>query len=108
VTYRWDELPEWQRQYMRRLGLTRWPQYGEDGPRAWCEDSTPAWPTGPRRGSVTVGGSHLWIDPMVWARAAAARPPWWRRWARRCLWWATRELRRLLDRIDAQTRERGE
>jgi hypothetical protein len=139
VTYRWDELPEWQQAYLRRLGLTGY-YYGQDPAKTWChiEARPPADLPGQRAAYVPSyrlqwrrSGlvdfearprvpDHIpaasWIDPKVWARCVEAPTRWQRvrRWARRRLWWATRdgrqtrELRRLLDRIDAQARERGE
>lgn len=133
MTYRWDDLPEWQQNYLRRLGLARGYYYGQDGPTAWCHIEArppddmpgkraayvpsyrPQWRQ-PVRGEVWVPDARLWIDPEVWAQCVDA-PTWRRRvrrWARRRLRFMTRdgrqtrELRRLLEAIDSQARERDQ
>ena len=98
MTYRWDDLPEWQQNYARHLGLT-----GE--PKAWClgRPTDLPRPLGP-------GGAYV----PAWPPQPVPHMPRWRRWARRRLRWLTRdgrqtrELRRLLEAIDRQARERDQ
>jgi hypothetical protein len=136
VTYRWDDLPEWQQAYIRRLGLTGY-YYGQDAPTAWCHIEArppddlpgkraayvPSWrPRWHGPGYVDFEArpavpdhtpAASWIDPKVWAQyiEAPTRRQRVRRWARRRLWFMTRdgrqtrELRRLLEAIDRQARE---
>jgi hypothetical protein len=87
MTYRWDDLPEWQQNYARTI-----------------------------IGRASVPDSHLWIDADAWARVLQRpmRRQRVRQWARRRLWFMTRdgrqtrELGRLLEAIDRQARERGQ
>jgi hypothetical protein len=139
MTYRWDDLPEWQQNYLRRLGLTGY-YYGQKTPTAWChiEASTPDDPLA--KGAAYVPSYRAqwrrpvsfdfearppvpdhtpatpWVDAETWARVLRrpTRRQRVRRWARRRLWFMTRdgrqnrELRRLLDAIDRQARERDQ
>jgi hypothetical protein len=128
MTYRWDDLPEWQQNYLLRLGPV-----GQGTPTAWCHiearplDDLPGkraayvpsyraqWRR-PVRGEISIPDSRLWIDPKVWAQCVEAptRRQRVRQWARRRLRFMTRdgrqtrELGRLLEAIDRQAHERGQ
>ena len=92
----------------RRYDSPHW-YYGQDGPIAWCHI-----PPRPPDDWSWTRAAYVWHRPVSFD--FEIRPPVlprWRRWTRRHLWFATssgrqtRELRRLLDRIDRQARERG-